>query len=111
MAHLKEQFLSEEYMFDNRAKSIDLQKKVFSKPVSTGAAQVEGFRAAPVRYPEYREPGGLARRLSGWSPLVLALIALLLLLIVPPFYFLLKTSLYTTNADGSFGDFTFDYLP
>jgi iron(III) transport system permease protein len=77
--------------------------------VSTGAAQVEGFRAAPVRYPEYREPGGLARRLSGWSPLVLALIALLLLLIVPPFYFLLKTSLYTTNADGSFGDFTFDF--
>jgi hypothetical protein len=29
MAHLKEQFLSEEYMFDNRGKSIDLQKKYF----------------------------------------------------------------------------------
>src|SRR4051812_7769320 len=29
MAHLKEQFLSEEYMFDNRAKSIELQKKYF----------------------------------------------------------------------------------
>src|SRR3954471_22950967 len=63
----------------------------------------------PAHSPEYRETGGLARRLSGWSPLVLALIALLLLLIVPPFYFLLKTSLYTTNADGSFGDFTFDF--
>ena len=29
MAHLKEQFLSEEYMFDNRGKSIELQKKYF----------------------------------------------------------------------------------
>src|SRR5947209_12281381 len=84
-------------------------EKVLSKPVSTGAAQVEGVRAEPVRYPEYRETGALARRLNGWSPLVLALIALLILLIVPPFYFLLKTSLYTTNADGSFGDFTFDF--
>ena len=69
--------------------------------MSTGAAQVEGVRAEPVRYPEYRETGALARGLNGWSPLVLALIALLILLIVPPFYFLLKTSLYTTNADGS----------
>jgi ABC-type Fe3+ transport system substrate-binding protein len=29
MAHLKEQFLSEEYMFEARAKSIELQKKYF----------------------------------------------------------------------------------
>src|SRR5215510_15157262 len=49
------------------------------------------------------------RFLAGWSPAVLVLIALLLLLILPPLYFLLKTSLYTTNADGSFGDFTFEY--
>src|SRR6476660_5009733 len=37
------------------------------------------------------------------------LIAILVLLIVPALYFLLKTSLYTTNADGSFGDFTLEY--
>ena len=98
-------------MFEQPGEVDRAAEEVFSKPVSTGAAQVEGFRAAPVRYPEYREPGGLARRLSGWSPVVLALIALLLLLIVPPFYFLLKTSLYTTNADGSFGDFTLRILP
>src|SRR5262249_38642292 len=49
------------------------------------------------------------RFLAGWSPAVLVLIALLLLLILPPLYFLLKTSLYTTNADGSFGDFTLEY--
>ena len=51
----------------------------------------------------------MQRTFTGWSPAVLALIAILLLLIVPPFYFLLKTSLYTTNADGSFGDFTLEY--
>jgi ABC-type Fe3+ transport system substrate-binding protein len=28
-ANLQERFLSEEYMFDNRAKSIELQKKYF----------------------------------------------------------------------------------
>ena len=77
--------------------------------MSTGAAQVEGFGAAPARNPERRNTSVLARRMSGWSPVVLALIALLLLLIVPPFYFLLKTSFYTTNADGSFGEFTFEY--
>src|SRR4051812_26170170 len=47
--------------------------------------------------------------LTGWSPVVVVLIAILLLLIAPPLYFLIKTSLYTTNADGSFGDFTLDY--
>src|SRR5262245_28641672 len=47
--------------------------------------------------------------LTGWSPAVVVLIVLLLLLILPPSYFLLKTSLYTTEADGSFGEFTFEY--
>src|SRR4051812_13445567 len=51
----------------------------------------------------------MGRLLAGWSPAVLILIGLLLLLTLPPLYFLLKTSLYTTNADGSFGDFTFEY--
>src|SRR5262249_44041048 len=51
----------------------------------------------------------MGRLFAGWSPAVLILIGLLLLLTLPPLYFLLKTSLYTTNADGSFGDFTFDY--
>ena len=54
-------------------------------------------RTAPCASP----PAGRRRSSS--------LIALLLLLIVPPLYFLLKTSLYTTNADGSFGDFTLEY--
>ena len=44
-----------------------------------------------------------------WSPAVVVLAAILLLLIVPPAFYLLKTSFYTTNPDGSFGDFTFDY--
>lgn len=47
--------------------------------------------------------------LAGWSPVAALLVALLLLLIVPPLYFLLKTSIYTTEADGSFGEFTFEY--
>ena len=51
----------------------------------------------------------MIRVFTGWSPIVLLLIAILLVLIVPPLYFLLKTSLYTTSADGSFGDFTFEY--
>ena len=51
----------------------------------------------------------MRRLFAGWSPAVLVLIALLLALTLPPLYFLFKTSLYTTNADGSFGDFTFEY--
>src|SRR5215468_1583799 len=51
----------------------------------------------------------MGRFFAGWSPAVLLLIGLLLVLTLPPLYFLLKTSLYTTNADGSFGDFTFEY--
>src|SRR5258705_4068086 len=51
----------------------------------------------------------IMRILTGWSPAFLVLIAILLLLTVPPLYFLLKTSLFTTNADGSFGDFTVEY--
>jgi len=51
----------------------------------------------------------MGRLFAGWSPAVLVLIGLLLLLTLPPLYFLLKTSLYTTNADGSFGDFTLGY--
>jgi iron(III) transport system permease protein len=52
---------------------------------------------------------GYRRMFAGWSPAVVVLIALFLLLILPPLYYLLKTSLYTTEADGSFGEFTFEY--
>ena len=44
-----------------------------------------------------------------WSPAVILLTTLLLLLIVPPAFYLLKTSLYTTNPDGSFGEFTLEF--
>src|SRR5262249_7233169 len=51
----------------------------------------------------------MGRFFAGWSPAVLVLIGLLLVLTLPPLYFLINTSLYPTNADGSFGDFTFKY--
>ena len=41
-----------------------------------------------------------------YSPLVLAMIALLAALILPPVFFLLRSSVSETNFDGSFGDFT-----
>lgn len=43
------------------------------------------------------------------SPAVAILTALMAALVVPPVYLLIKTSFYTTAADGSFGDFTFAY--
>ena len=46
---------------------------------------------------------------DGWSPAVLALIAVLVALIASPLYFLVKTSLYTTGFDGSFDEFTFGH--
>ena len=42
------------------------------------------------------------------SPWILGLAALLLCLVVPPIFYLLKTSVYTTEADGSFGVFTLE---
>ncbi len=46
-------------------------------------------------------------RLRGWSPGALALVLLLVALIAPPLYYLVKTSLYTSEFDGSFGELTF----
>ena len=43
------------------------------------------------------------------SPAVVVLIAILAALVLPPLYLLIKTSLYTTAADGSFGVFTLEY--
>src|SRR5437016_12535992 len=47
--------------------------------------------------------------LAGWSPVVVGLIVALVLLIGPPLYYLLKTSVFTTEPDGSFGEFTLSY--
>ena len=46
---------------------------------------------------------------SRLSPAAALLILALVALIAPPLYYLVKTSLYTTEFDGSFGDFTLDY--
>ena len=43
------------------------------------------------------------------SPAAAILIVLLAALIGPPLYFLIKTSFYETDFDGSFGDFTLGY--
>ena len=43
------------------------------------------------------------------SPAVILLIAVLAALVLPPVYLLIKTSFYTTAADGSFGVFTLEY--
>jgi iron(III) transport system permease protein len=48
-------------------------------------------------------------RKLGLSPGVAILAIILAGLVLPPFYYLVKTSLYTTNADGSFGAFTLEY--
>jgi hypothetical protein len=54
--------------------------------------------------------GWLARMtLSRPSPAVAMLVLVLAALVLPPFYYLVKTSLFTTEADGSFGAFTFEY--
>ncbi|WP_454850926.1 ABC transporter permease [Rhizobium binxianense] len=45
-----------------------------------------------------------------FSPVVLVLCAILLVLIVPPMAFLIASSFYTTNFDGSFDQFTFQFF-
>lgn len=45
----------------------------------------------------------------GYSPLVVFLVALMLCAMVPPIIFLLTSSVYTTNPDGSFRDFTWRF--
>lgn len=47
---------------------------------------------------------GTAR--ARFSPVVVVLVAAMLCLMLPPLIFLLKSSLHTTNPDGSFRDFT-----
>ncbi len=42
------------------------------------------------------------------NPLGPILAAIVAVLVLPPLYYIIKTSLYTTEFDGSFGDFTFD---
>ena len=48
-------------------------------------------------------------RFFGYSPVVVALIALMLCVMLPPIVYLVSSSLYTTNPDGSFKDFTFRF--
>jgi iron(III) transport system permease protein len=59
------------------------------------------------------EPRVLPRRAGSQilrvSPAVILLIAVLAALVLPPVYLLIKTSFYTTAADGSFGVFTLEY--
>ena len=52
---------------------------------------------------------GFPSSLFGMSGLVLVLILLLLCIMLPPIVFLISSSLYTTNPDGSFRDFTFKF--
>ena len=73
------------------------------------AVEADVLGSAAARNPENVAANAYRRWLTGWSPTPLVLIALLLLLILPPLYYLLKTSLYTTEVDGSFGEFTFAY--
>ena len=56
-----------------------------------------------------KQAAGLTGHFFGISPLVLVLISLLLCIMLPPIIFLISSSLYTTNADGSFRDFTFKF--
>lgn len=51
-----------------------------------------------------------AARKGKSSPIVYLLIVLLVLMVIPPIINLVETSLYTTNLDGSFGEFTFRYF-
>ena len=61
-------------------------------------------------------PSTTSRQTQAHKPLVLRLpstaamaaACLLSALVLPPFYFLIKTSLHTTEADGSFGVFTLE---
>src|SRR5438270_9753408 len=69
-----------------------------SPAVATDAIQVSGGgKIAP------------AIMVPRFSPLVLALIAILALLILPPVIYLLRSSLQQTNFDGSLGAFTLRY--
>jgi iron(III) transport system permease protein len=45
----------------------------------------------------------------GFSPVVLLLVALLLVALLSPILYLVRTSFYTTEFDGSFGEFTLEY--
>ena len=47
--------------------------------------------------------------LFGFSPTIVVLIALMLGALLPPIFFLVNSSLHTTNPDGSFKDFTFRF--
>ncbi|MBB4189472.1 ABC transporter permease [Sinorhizobium terangae] len=49
-------------------------------------------------------------RKINFSPVVLVLAAILLVLIIPPAAYLVASSLYTTNFDGSFDQFTFEFF-
>ena len=46
---------------------------------------------------------------TGVSPLVAALIILMICVMTPPVIYLVSSSLFTTNPDGSFRDFTFKF--
>ena len=50
-----------------------------------------------------------ARWYSGVSPLVAVLIVLMIGVMAPPIIYLVTSSLFTTNPDGSFRDFTFKF--
>lgn len=72
--------------------------------------------SAGIAPPSAPEPKKNAPALRRWrprgspvSPAVALLTVLLAALVLPPVYLLIKTSLYTTAADGSFGAFTFSY--
>ena len=56
-----------------------------------------------------KQVAGLTGHFFCISPLVLVLISLLLCIMLPPIIFLISSSLYTTNPDGSFRDFTFKF--
>ena len=53
--------------------------------------------------------GSISTRPARISWAVIMLILVLLILILPPTLFLIKVSIFTTKADGSFGDFTLRY--
>ncbi|HEY4135745.1 MAG TPA: iron ABC transporter permease [Alphaproteobacteria bacterium] len=71
----------------------------------TTAPEVWDSTVAPERAQGWRRVGGALHM----SPLVAVLIALLLVFLVPPTIYLIQTSFYTTNYDGSFDKFTFQY--
>ena len=74
---------------------------------TSGGSLVEGSTTAPRTDAPLRRISTALDRLP--SAPVMALIAILAALVLPPLYLLIKTSLYTTQADGSFGVFTLEY--